>query len=60
MELFSRNKPKIKVQTSKKDGFSGWLKSRTAMNLSTPMNLNAILTAALNVITTIVYPPMHA
>jgi acetyl-CoA carboxylase carboxyl transferase subunit beta len=24
--LFSRNKPKIKVQTSKKDGFSGWLK----------------------------------
>src|ERR1044071_8956105 len=26
MGLFSRNKPKIKVQTSKKDGFSGWLK----------------------------------
>ena len=26
MGLFSRNKPKIKVQTSKKDGFSGWIK----------------------------------
>ncbi len=26
MGLFSKNKPKIKVQTSKKDGFSGWLK----------------------------------
>jgi acetyl-CoA carboxylase carboxyl transferase subunit beta len=26
MGLFSRNKPKIKVQTSKKDSFSGWLK----------------------------------
>ncbi len=26
MGLFSRDKPKIKVQTSKKDGFSGWLK----------------------------------
>lgn len=26
MGLFSRNKPKIKVTTSKKDGFSGWLK----------------------------------
>lgn len=26
MELFSRDKPKIKVQTTKKDGFSGWLK----------------------------------
>jgi acetyl-CoA carboxylase carboxyl transferase subunit beta len=26
MRLFSREKPKIKVQTSKKDGFSGWLK----------------------------------
>lgn len=26
MGLFSRNKPKIKVQTSKKDGFSGWVK----------------------------------
>lgn len=26
MGLFSRSKPKIKVQTSKKDGFSGWLK----------------------------------
>ncbi len=26
MGLFSRNKPKIKVQTTKKDGFSGWIK----------------------------------
>ncbi|NGX57745.1 MAG: Acetyl-coenzyme A carboxylase carboxyl transferase subunit beta [Chlamydiae bacterium] len=26
MRLFSRDKPKIKVRTSKKDGFSGWLK----------------------------------
>lgn len=26
MGLFSRSKPKIKVQTSKKDGYSGWVK----------------------------------
>jgi acetyl-CoA carboxylase carboxyl transferase subunit beta len=26
MGLFSRHKPKIKIQTSKRDGFSGWLK----------------------------------
>ncbi|KIC76171.1 Acetyl-coenzyme A carboxylase carboxyl transferase subunit beta [Neochlamydia sp. EPS4] len=26
MGLFSRNKPKIKIQTTKKDGYSGWLK----------------------------------
>lgn len=26
MGLFSRNQPKIKVQTTKKDGFSGWIK----------------------------------
>jgi len=26
MGLFSRNKPKIKVQTTKKDSFSGWIK----------------------------------
>ncbi len=26
MGLFSRNKPKIKVQITKKDGFSGWIK----------------------------------
>lgn len=26
MRLFSRDKPKIKIQTSKKDSFSGWLK----------------------------------
>ena len=26
MGLFSRDKPKIKIQTTKKDGFSGWVK----------------------------------
>jgi len=26
MGLFTRNKPKIKVQSTKKDGFSGWIK----------------------------------
>ncbi|SCA64273.1 Acetyl-coenzyme A carboxylase carboxyl transferase subunit beta [Chlamydiales bacterium SCGC AG-110-P3] len=26
MALFSRDKPKIKIQTTKRDGFSGWLK----------------------------------
>lgn len=26
MGLFSRSKPKIKIQTTKRDGFSGWLK----------------------------------
>lgn len=26
MGLFSRDKPKIKIQTTKKDGYSGWLK----------------------------------
>ena len=26
MGLFSRNKPKIKVQSTRKDGFSGWVK----------------------------------
>lgn len=26
MGLFSRSKPKIKIQTSKKDGYSGWIK----------------------------------
>jgi len=26
MALFSRDKPKIKIQTTKKDGYSGWLK----------------------------------
>jgi len=26
MGLFSRGKPKIKIQTTKKDGFSGWIK----------------------------------
>jgi len=26
MGLFSKNKPKIKIQTTKKDGYSGWIK----------------------------------
>jgi acetyl-CoA carboxylase carboxyl transferase subunit beta len=26
MSLFKRSKPKIKVQTSKQDGYSGWVK----------------------------------
>jgi len=33
MGLFKRDKPKIKVQTSKKDGFSGWLKCTHCMEL---------------------------
>ncbi len=33
MGLFSANKPKIKIQTSKKDGFSGWLKCTNCSEL---------------------------
>lgn len=33
MRLFSREKPKIKVQTNKKDGFSGWLKCSNCKEL---------------------------
>jgi acetyl-CoA carboxylase carboxyl transferase subunit beta len=33
MGLFSRSKPKIKVQTSKKDGFSGWIKCTDCLEL---------------------------
>lgn len=33
MGLFSRSKPKIKIQTSKKDGFSGWLKCTNCSEL---------------------------
>jgi acetyl-CoA carboxylase carboxyl transferase subunit beta len=33
MGLFSRNKPKIKVQTTKKDGFSGWVKCSSCSEL---------------------------
>ncbi len=33
MGLFSRQKPKIKVQTTKKDGFSGWLKCANCKEL---------------------------
>ncbi|MDB2613710.1 acetyl-CoA carboxylase, carboxyltransferase subunit beta [Chlamydiales bacterium] len=33
MGLFSREKPKIKIQTTKKDGFSGWLKCTQCVEL---------------------------
>jgi acetyl-CoA carboxylase carboxyl transferase subunit beta len=33
MRLFSRDKPKIKVQTTKKDGFSGWIKCSECQEL---------------------------
>lgn len=33
MRLFSRDKPKIKIQTTKKDGYSGWLKCTHCMEL---------------------------
>jgi acetyl-CoA carboxylase carboxyl transferase subunit beta len=33
MRFFSREKPKIKVQTTKKDGFSGWLKCTSCNEL---------------------------
>jgi acetyl-CoA carboxylase carboxyl transferase subunit beta len=33
MSLFSRDKPKIKIQTTKKDGFSGWLKCTNCQEL---------------------------
>ncbi len=33
MGLFSREKPKFKVQTTKKDGFSGWLKCTSCNEL---------------------------
>ncbi len=33
MRLFSRDKPKIKVQTTKKDGFSGWIKCSDCQEL---------------------------
>lgn len=33
MRLFSRDKPKIKVQSSKKDSFSGWLKCTSCHEL---------------------------
>jgi len=33
MRLFSRDKPKIKVQTTKRDGFSGWLKCTSCQEL---------------------------
>ncbi|MBB63901.1 MAG: acetyl-CoA carboxylase carboxyl transferase subunit beta [Waddliaceae bacterium] len=33
MGLFSRRQPKIKVQTSKRDGFSGWLKCTSCTEL---------------------------
>ena len=33
MGLFSRNKPKIKVQSTKKDGYSGWVKCTHCIEL---------------------------
>lgn len=33
MGLFSRNKPKIKVQTVKKDGYSGWIRCSGCLEL---------------------------
>ena len=33
MALFSRDKPKIKIQTTKRDGFSGWLKCTSCSEL---------------------------
>jgi acetyl-CoA carboxylase carboxyl transferase subunit beta len=33
MGLFSRGKPKIKVETTKKDGFSGWIKCSGCLEL---------------------------
>ncbi len=39
MGLFSRNKPKIKVQTTKKDGFSGWIK---CSGCSEPIHANEL------------------
>ena len=33
MGLFSRSKPKIKVQTTKKDGFSGWIKCTNCLDM---------------------------
>lgn len=33
MGLFSRRKPKIKIQTTKKDGFSGWLKCTSCQEI---------------------------
>lgn len=33
MRFFSREKPKIKVETTKKDGFSGWLKCTNCSDL---------------------------
>jgi len=33
MGLFSKQRPKIKIQTTKKDGFSGWLKCSSCLEL---------------------------
>jgi len=33
MGLFSKNKPKIKIQTTKKDGYSGWIKCTSCHEL---------------------------
>jgi len=40
MGLFSRSKPKIKVQTTKKDGFSGWVKCTNCLEMVHANELN--------------------
>ncbi len=40
MGLFKRDKPKIKIQTSKRDGFSGWLKCTHCEELIHAQELN--------------------
>lgn len=40
MGLFSREKPKIKIQTTKKDGFSGWIKCTQCSELIHANELN--------------------
>jgi acetyl-CoA carboxylase carboxyl transferase subunit beta len=43
MGLFSRSKPKIKIQTSKKDGFSGWIQCSGCSELVHAKELEATL-----------------
>jgi len=40
MRLFSRDKPKIKIQSTKRDGFSGWLKCSSCSELIHNEELN--------------------
>lgn len=43
MGLFSRNKPKIKVQVTKRDGYSGWIKCSKCLELIHANELEANL-----------------